>query len=120
MRLLYKSPSGEVFEYDSEHDRNAYGSEDLVPMTETEIADHLKPPTPTREEQVASADRTRDSLLEQAAIRIAPLQDAVDLEDATPKEVALLVVWKRYRVDVNRVDRQPGYPGEIDWPAPPG
>lgn len=50
---------------------------------------------------------------------IAPLQDAVDLDDATEAEAELLKDWKRYRVALNRLPEQVGYPTEIDWPAPP-
>ncbi|MFV2948029.1 tail fiber assembly protein [Pseudomonas japonica] len=50
---------------------------------------------------------------------IAPLQDAVDLNEATEAESALLKEWKRYRVALNRLPEQPGYPSGIDWPAPP-
>jgi hypothetical protein len=54
-----------------------------------------------------------------ADLAIAPLQDAVDLDEATHDEAALLKEWKRYRVALNRLPDQPGYPAEIDWPAPP-
>lgn len=50
---------------------------------------------------------------------IAPLQDAVDLDEATETEAAALKQWKRYRVALNRLPDQPGYPSAIDWPAPP-
>ncbi|MEE1922694.1 tail fiber assembly protein [Pseudomonas sp. 148P] len=50
---------------------------------------------------------------------IAPLQDAVDIDEATEDEASLLKEWKRYRVALNRLPEQPGYPAEIDWPAPP-
>lgn len=50
---------------------------------------------------------------------IAPLQDAVDLEEATETEVSTLKEWKRFRVALNRLPDQEGYPIEIDWPAPP-
>lgn len=50
---------------------------------------------------------------------IAPLQDAVDLGEATQAESAALVAWKRYRVALNRLHEQPGYPITIDWPAAP-
>ncbi|MFK8331786.1 tail fiber assembly protein [Pseudomonas sp. BJa5] len=61
----------------------------------------------------------RDSLLQMAAIRIAPLQDAVDIEEATDAEKVELVLWKKYRVALNRVEDQPGYPDSISWPAIP-
>ncbi|MDN4498002.1 tail fiber assembly protein [Pseudomonas mosselii] len=84
--------------------------------------------------QVITAEQKAANLLEQQraeaaaeiALRraqadqaIAPLQDAVDLDEATEAEAALLKNWKRYRVALNRVLEQPGYPAEIDWPAPP-
>ncbi|EBP2453867.1 tail fiber assembly protein, partial [Salmonella enterica] len=43
--------------------------------------------------------------------KIAPLQDAVDLEIATDDEKARLDEWKKYRVRVNRVDTSnPAWP----------
>ncbi|AVD90721.1 hypothetical protein C4Q26_01625 [Pseudomonas sp. SWI44] len=50
---------------------------------------------------------------------IAPLQDAVELEEATEAEAALLKEWKRYRITLSRLPEQEGYPNSIDWPAPP-
>lgn len=50
---------------------------------------------------------------------IAPLQDAVDIEEATEAEAAALKAWKKYRVLLSRVPEQSGYPDAIDWPAPP-
>ncbi|WP_329603632.1 tail fiber assembly protein [Pseudomonas putida] len=50
---------------------------------------------------------------------IAPLQDAVELDEATEAEAALLIEWKRYRVALSRLPEQEGYPNDIYWPAPP-
>jgi hypothetical protein len=50
---------------------------------------------------------------------IVPLQDAVDLEMATPEESALLLEWKRYRVYLSRVPQQVGYHKVITWPEKP-
>ena len=50
---------------------------------------------------------------------IAPLQDAVELDEATEAEAALLIAWKRYRVALSRLPDQEGYPNDIEWPAPP-
>jgi hypothetical protein len=50
---------------------------------------------------------------------IAPLQDGVDIDDATAAEVSLLKAWKKYRVALNRLPEQPGYPATIDWPVVP-
>lgn len=50
---------------------------------------------------------------------IAPLQDAVDLGEATEAEISTLKEWKRFRVALTRLPEQAGYPAEIDWPTPP-
>jgi len=50
---------------------------------------------------------------------IAPLQDAIDVDDATPTDVALLKSWKKFRVALSRLPEQPGYPTTIDWPGFP-
>lgn len=69
-------------------------------------------PAPAMAERIAM----RDSLLSAATLRIAPLQDAVDLEMATSDDVSRLKAWKTYRVQVSRTDLST-YP--IDWPAQP-
>lgn len=74
------------------------------------------PPAPTAAEILARNTAIRNSLLELAAQRIAPLQDAVDLGIATADETAKLIAWKRYRVDVNRIDLTLLSPA---WPAEP-
>lgn len=111
--------TGEVFAYETAEDFETYGSSSLVEMTETEIQQHLAPPVLSLEEVTANALRERDGMLAQAAIRIAPLQDAVDLGEANASEEQALIAWKRYRVAVNRVEQQGGFPADIDWPAPP-
>jgi hypothetical protein len=73
-------------------------------------------PAPSAVEIAADNAGTRDALLSKAAIAIAPLQDAVDLDEATAEETALLKLWKQYRVAVNRVDLTLPAP---NWPAPP-
>ena len=66
-----------------------------------------------------------DVLAENAKLRdiadtaIAPLQDAVDIDDASEAEIVLLKAWKKYRVALNRLPEQPGYPATIDWPVAP-
>lgn len=76
-------------------------------------------PVVTDEDLAVRATMKRDRLLSEAALRIAPLQDAVDLGSATAAEVQQLRVWKTYRVDLNRLEQQAGFPREITWPADP-
>ncbi|EJS3783946.1 tail fiber assembly protein [Salmonella enterica] len=54
--------------------------------------------------QLRQAEETKNNLLQMATEKIAPLQDAVDLGEATDDEKARLLAWKKYRVQVNRVD----------------
>lgn len=61
----------------------------------------------------------RDALLAAAALRIAPLQDAADLDDATPAELASLKAWKQCRVALNRIEQQAGFPTAVEWPKAP-
>lgn len=77
------------------------------------------PPPPTQSQLTASAIQARDELLRTAAIRVAPLQDAVDIGEATAAEEQQLLEWKKYRVALNRITEQPGFPREIDWPTQP-
>ncbi|EIN9271821.1 tail fiber assembly protein, partial [Salmonella enterica] len=64
--------------------------------------------------QLREAEETKKRLLQTASEKIAPLQDAVDLDIATDDEKAQLDEWKKYRVLVNRVDTS-----NPDWPFRP-
>ncbi|WP_168232302.1 tail fiber assembly protein [Pseudomonas veronii] len=77
------------------------------------------PPEPSVEELSATAKEQRDKLLAVAANRMGPLQDAVDTGRATNEEVAQLAAWKGYRIDLNRIEQQEGFPAEILWPLSP-
>lgn len=78
----------------------------------------LVTPVATPEEMINGASVRKVMLLEVAAARIAPLQDAADLEIATGEEAALLKEWKTYRVLLNRVDVTTA--PDISWPEAPG
>ncbi|MGJ3439207.1 tail fiber assembly protein [Pseudomonas sp. Je.1.5.c] len=66
-----------------------------------------------------TARAVRDEKLVIAALRIPPLQDAVDLCLAAEDELAQLLAWKRYRVALSRIELQRGFPETIDWPVSP-
>jgi len=74
------------------------------------------PPPPSAEETMANNASRRDWLMGDATQKIAPLQDAVDLGMATPEEEAALLAWKRYRVELNRMDLTLN---PVTWPTPP-
>lgn len=73
-------------------------------------------PAPSAASILARNTATRDTLLSVATGRIAPLQDAVDLGEATTAETTALTSWKQYRVAVNRVDL---IAQDAQWPAVP-
>lgn len=78
------------------------------------------PPTPpilTNPLDVAQAEIQRLRAI--ADYAVAPLQDAVDVEEATEADIASLKAWKKYRVALSRVPEQPGYPNAIEWPVLP-
>lgn len=57
-----------------------------------------------------------DSLMAGATARIAPLQDAVDMNMATEEEAARLKTWKLYRIQLSRVDTSAT---NMELPTPP-
>ena len=62
----------------------------------------------------------RDALLRDTVLRIAPLQYAEDIGDASHEEQLQLLEWKLYSVELNRIEQQAGFPSEITWPVVPG
>lgn len=65
--------------------------------------------------EVKVAEAQKQSLLVTASEAIAPLQDAVDLGIATEAEKNRLLVLKKYRVMINRVDcNKPSWPEQPD------
>lgn len=77
----------------------------------------LPPVKLTQEQQVAIAESKKQAILDLATQKIAPLQDAVDLDMATDDEKTQLTAWKKYRVLVNRVDTSTA--PDITWPISP-
>lgn len=75
-----------------------------------------KPP-PSKEELIAAAEQEKHALISDATEQIEPLQDAVDLDMATVKEVEMLEAWKVYRIQLNRIDTS--LAPDISWPAKP-
>lgn len=70
-------------------------------------------------DQAAAVDAAVAGRRATADTAITPLEDAVELDMATPEELAALKAWKRYRVLLSRVPQQPGYPAAIEWPKAP-
>ena len=76
------------------------------------------PPAPPMTAEQAQAEKT--GRIAYATTRIAPLQDMVDLGEATPDEEAALLAWKRYRIALTRItSTTTGWPASIVWPEMP-
>jgi len=74
-------------------------------------------PAPSVAELKAEATAKLSALMAKANAAIAPLQDAVDIDDATDAERASLTAWKKYRIALNRLDLSAA--PDIAWPAYP-
>ncbi|MFD0710183.1 tail fiber assembly protein [Photorhabdus akhurstii] len=74
-------------------------------------------PPPTKEELQQYIESKKQQFILEASQKIAPLQDAVDLGIANKEEEAALLVWKKYRVMLNRIDISQA--PDIEWPEQP-
>lgn len=79
------------------------------------FAPYVAPPL-TPEQILAANTAVRNQYLAAATLAIAPLQDAVDIGEATSADTAMLTAWKTFRVAVNRVVLTVQNP---TWPTPP-
>ncbi|OKP02632.1 tail fiber assembly protein [Xenorhabdus eapokensis] len=77
----------------------------------------VDPPPPTPEQLQQRAESQKRYLMSHASGKIAPLQDAVDLDMATDAEKSALTKWRKYRVLLNRVDCSTA--PDIQWPEQP-
>ncbi|WPN95822.1 tail fiber assembly protein [Pseudomonas sp. MUP55] len=98
---------------DLAHSITLHVAVDALPPQE---APQLPPPVVDPLE-AAQSEITR--LRSAADYAIAPLQDAVDVDEATDADLAELKAWKKYRVALSRVIDQANYPQTVDWPVVP-
>ncbi|MGV7962292.1 tail fiber assembly protein [Photorhabdus tasmaniensis] len=71
----------------------------------------------TLEEKIRITENHKIEKMVAINITIQPLQDAIDLDIATDKEIEQLMAWKKYRVLLSRVDTS--QPDRIQWPEIP-
>jgi len=113
--------SGFAVRNDGQGWRSVDGEADLLPdewYTQSAPPDPVPLP-PTLGELTLSAKSKRDLLLTAASNRMGPFQDAVDLDEATADETVMLKKWKQYRIALNRIEQQPTFPTDIQWPVSP-
>lgn len=64
----FKNPkTGEIYGYESQEDREQWGSPDLVPMTQEEIDTHLSPPSPTPQQIIETMHQGIQAHMDAAA-----------------------------------------------------
>jgi len=74
-------------------------------------------PTTDAENAALIASSRLAAEMDEANRTIAPLQDAVDIGIATDAEIARLAEWKRYRVELSRIDTSKA--PDIAWTVRP-
>jgi len=74
-------------------------------------------PGPTAKDIVEQAEQDKLSLISYASLKVATLQDALDLDMATDIEKNSLSSWRKYRVLLSRVDTSKA--PDISWPNKP-
>ena len=92
----------------------------LVPQTEFDKWDGAAWVTDIEAQNaaaIAEAVNNKARLLNEANEKISYLQDAVDIDVATESEAAALTEWKKYRVELNRINVNTA--PDIHWPLKP-
>lgn len=74
---------------------------------------------PTDAELLEAVQERLARELRRASSEVTKYQDRVDVDDASPADVALLRAWKVYRVGLNRLSGQGSFPHSLTWPAVP-
>jgi len=75
------------------------------------------PPETDAENAALIASSRLAAEIDEANRTIAPLQDAVDISIATDEEITRLAKWKRYRVELSRIDTSKA--PDITWTVRP-
>lgn len=106
---------------------------DYVAPGYTYIEGVFTPPIPTFEDILAAAtanllakQKVANTQVNYLQIRIDTINDAIDMDMATPYEIAEIPVrtaqlksWKQYRVLLGRMTQQPDWPNDPQWPTEP-
>lgn len=74
-------------------------------------------PPQTKKQAIEQAEYMVQTLMAEATVLMAPLQDADDIGEATDDELSKLKSWKKYRVMLNRIDTS--LAPDIEWPQKP-
>ena len=108
--LYYKSKTGEIFAYETEEERQEWGSDDLVKMTDDEVEAHLNPPAkPLTREQIE-------------VLRLQAYADKITGSDRYFSEAARLQAMGAAQEEIDAANaagakRYAEIQGEYPWPA---
>ncbi|UWF50552.1 tail fiber assembly protein [Pseudomonas sp. N3-W] len=82
--------------------------------------DWVLDPVAERTGKIAQINVERDGRLREVVIRVAPLQYAYELGEASSLQQTTLLEWKRYTLKLAQLEQQVDYPLLVDWPLAPG
>lgn len=85
-----------------------------IVIADREIDSYLLPESKRTSEPDAATHFTQ--LTSVADEHILMLQDLIDIGEATPEIQSRIMLWKRYRVALNDVPNQTGWPADVVWP----
>jgi hypothetical protein len=77
------------------------------------------PPVPTDADLKATAMTQRDALLSAAGEATAGMADAYIAGLLDAADTATFKTYAAYKLALNKIEQQPGYPAAIDWPIAP-
>ncbi|AZD06683.1 hypothetical protein C4K26_1261 [Pseudomonas chlororaphis] len=125
-----KDTLGEIIFTASPEDPEPHGRELFERAVALEFGDIAEPGVEMIKSNVllqrAELTAVANSVVEKLQADLNILQDSVELEIATDKEIAALATkkvslnaWKKYRVLLSRVQEQEGFPTVVEWPEGP-
>lgn len=76
-------------------------------------------PVPSEAELIQQAMAKRDALLALADEATAGMADAYIVDLLNEADTAIFRAYAAYKLKLNKVDNQPNYPREIEWPLLP-
>lgn len=109
--IYFKNSKGEVFAYETEADRQKFGSKDLIQLTEDDIKKHQS--DKSSEDQSYTERSWRDSELIRADIELCKVQDS------DPKAVGTVAGWREYRKALRAWPEHESFPDSAQRPVAP-
>lgn len=109
--IYFKNSKGEVFAYESEADRQKFGSKDLIQLTEDDIKKHQA--DKSLDVQAYIERYWRDSELIRSDIELYKVQDS------DPKAVGTVAGWREYRKALRAWPEHKDFPNKEKRPVSP-